>query len=66
MTDPTGGDLLADSLINQGVSTIFGIPGVQLDAAADALQSRTDQVDFICARNEQATTYMADGYARST
>ncbi len=66
MTDPTGGDLLADSLINQGVSRIFGIPGVQLDAAADALHSRTDQVDFICARNEQATTYMADGYARST
>lgn len=66
MTDPTGGNLLADSLINQGVSRIFGIPGVQLDAAADALHSRTDQVDFICARNEQATTYMADGYARST
>ena len=66
MTDPTGGDLLADSLINQGVSRIFGIPGVQLDAAADALHARTDQVDFICARNEQATTYMADGYARST
>jgi acetolactate synthase-1/2/3 large subunit len=66
MTDPTGGDLLADSLINQGVSRIFGIPGVQLDAAADALYARADQVDFICARNEQATTYMADGYARST
>lgn len=66
MTDPTGGDLLADSLINQGVSRIFGIPGVQLDAAADALYARTDKVDFICARNEQATTYMADGYARST
>lgn len=66
MTDHTGGDLLADSLINQGVSRIFGIPGVQLDAAADALHARADQVDFICARNEQATTYMADGYARST
>jgi acetolactate synthase-1/2/3 large subunit len=66
MTDHTGGDLLADSLINQGVSRIFGIPGVQLDAAADALHARADRVDFICARNEQATTYMADGYARST
>ncbi|MFS0853678.1 thiamine pyrophosphate-dependent enzyme [Microbacterium sp. 179-I 3D4 NHS] len=66
MTDPTGGDLLADSLLNQGVSRIFGIPGVQLDAAADALHARSDRVDFICARNEQATTYMADGYARST
>ncbi|MEU4016532.1 thiamine pyrophosphate-dependent enzyme [Microbacterium sp. NPDC028030] len=66
MTDHTGGDLLADSLINQGVSRIFGIPGVQLDAAADALHARADKVDFLCARNEQATTYMADGYARST
>jgi acetolactate synthase I/II/III large subunit len=66
MTERTGGELLADSLIAQGVSTVFGIPGVQLDAAADALYSRSDAVEFVCARNEQATTYMADGYARST
>ncbi|UOQ59574.1 thiamine pyrophosphate-binding protein [Leucobacter rhizosphaerae] len=66
MTQQTGGDLLAESLIAQGVDRIFGIPGVQLDAAADALHARADQIDFICARNEQATTYMADGYARST
>lgn len=66
MTEKTGGDLLAESLIAQGVTKIFGIPGVQLDAAADALYHRADQIDFVCARNEQATTYMADGYARST
>lgn len=66
MSQLTGGDLLAESLIAQGVDTVFGIPGVQLDAAADALYHRTDRVRFICARNEQATTYMADGYARST
>jgi len=66
MAENTGGELLADALITQGVDTIFGIPGVQLDAAADALQARADRIDFICARNEQATTYMADGYARST
>lgn len=62
----TGGGLLADSLIAQGVTRVFGIPGVQLDAATDALYARTDRVAFTCARNEQATTYMADGYARST
>nr|WP_274637644.1 thiamine pyrophosphate-dependent enzyme [Microbacterium bovistercoris] len=66
MTENTGGDLLAESLMAQGVDTIFGIPGVQLDAAADALYARSDRIRFICARNEQATTYMADGYARST
>jgi acetolactate synthase-1/2/3 large subunit len=66
MKEQTGGDLLAEALITQGVSRVFGIPGVQLDGAADALYARADQVEFICARNEQATTYMADGYARST
>lgn len=66
MTATTGGDLLADALISQGIDTVFGIPGVQLDGAADALYHRADRIDFVCARNEQATTYMADGYARST
>lgn len=62
----TGGDALAESLIAQGVDTIFGIPGVQLDPACDALYFRKDRIRFICARNEQAVTYMADGYARSS
>lgn len=62
----TGGDLLAQALVGQGVDRIFGIPGVQLDAASDALYKRSDDLSFTCARNEQATTYMADGYARST
>ncbi|MBP1326939.1 acetolactate synthase-1/2/3 large subunit [Leucobacter exalbidus] len=66
MTEMTGGELLAESLIAQGVTKIFGIPGVQLDGATDALYDRKDQIEFVCARNEQATTYMADGYARST
>lgn len=66
MTEQTGGDLLVESLATQGVNQIFGIPGVQLDAAADALYAQSDRIAFTCARNEQATTYMADGYARST
>ena len=45
---------------------IFGIPGVQLDEFTDALYADRDRVSFVCARNEQAATYMADGYARST
>ena len=66
MAERTGGQLLVDALAHQGVRTIFGIPGVQLDHAADALYQAADRISFFCARNEQATTYMADGYARST
>lgn len=62
----TGGDILAQALINQGVTRIFGIPGVQLDGATDALYRRADELAFTCARHEQGTTYMADGFARST
>ena len=66
MAERTGGQLLVDAFAHQGVRTIFGIPGVQLDHAADALYQAADRISFFCARNEQATTYMADGYARST
>lgn len=66
MTELTGGQLVAKSLAAQGVSRVFGIPGVQLDPVADALYEASDEIAFTCARNEQATTYMADGYARST
>jgi hypothetical protein len=61
MAERTGGQLLVDALAHQGVRTIFGIPGVQLDNAADALYQAADRISFFCARNEQATTYMADG-----
>lgn len=60
----TGGQLLVESLAAQGVRRIFGIPGVQLDAACDALYGASDRIAFTCVRNEQAATYMADGYAR--
>jgi acetolactate synthase-1/2/3 large subunit len=60
----TGGDALAEMLILNGVDTIFGLPGVQLDGLFNALWSRQDQLRVIHTRHEQATAYMADGYAR--
>ncbi len=66
MIERTGGQLLTEALARQGVHMIFGIPGVQLDELADALYAAGDQISFVCVRNEQATTYMANGYARST
>src|SRR5215471_7153143 len=65
-SQPTGGDLLADALHGAGVRVIFGLPGVQLDAAFDALARRADLVRVVHTRHEQATSYMADGYARAS
>jgi acetolactate synthase-1/2/3 large subunit len=62
----TGGEALVQSLIQEGIDTVFGLPGVQLDGAFDALYHAQDQVRVIHTRHEQATAYMADGYARST
>src|SRR5262245_15665929 len=62
----TGGQALVASLEREGVDTIFGLPGVQLDWAFDALHAAQDRIRVIHTRHEQATAYMADGYARST
>ncbi|MFT4040215.1 MAG: thiamine pyrophosphate-binding protein [Thermomicrobiales bacterium] len=62
----TGGQALIASLIENGVDTIFALPGVQLDPAFDALYDLTDQINVIHPRHEQAAAYMADGYARTT
>lgn len=66
MAEMTGGEALVASLINEGVSMIFGLPGVQLDGAFDALWGARDRIAVLHTRHEQATAYMADGYARTT
>src|SRR5205807_1233385 len=63
---PSGADLLVDSLQAHGIRVVFALPGVQLDPAFDALARRADRVRVIHTRHEQATSYMADGYARAT
>ncbi len=64
----TGGQALVASLINQGIDTIFALPGVQLDGAFDALYDAVaaGKLRVIHPRHEQTAAYMADGYARVT
>jgi acetolactate synthase-1/2/3 large subunit len=61
----TGGDAIVQSLLQHGVDTVFGIPGVQTYALFDAL-ARTPEIRVIVPRHEQSCAYMAFGYARST
>lgn len=62
----TGGDALVAQLVAEGVTDLFGIPGVQLDWATDALRRAQDRIRYWVPRHEQAASYMADGYARTT
>ncbi len=62
----TGGQALARQLVAEGVRDLFGIPGVQLDWATDALLDVEPDLRYWTPRHEQATSYMADGYARTT
>lgn len=62
----TGGEALIGQLLAEGVRDLFGIPGIQLDWAVDAVRRAAPELRYFTPRHEQATTYMADGYARTT
>ncbi|MGH3586652.1 MAG: thiamine pyrophosphate-binding protein, partial [Pseudonocardia sp.] len=62
----SGGDALARQLAHEGVTDMFGVPGVQLDHAVDGLAKVADRIRFHNTRHEQAAAYLADGYARTT
>ena len=66
MPHMTGGQALVQQLKMEGLDTVFGLPGVQLDWAFDALYEETRNLRLIHTRHEQACAYMADGYARAT
>ena len=61
----SGGEALAKSLVREGVEVVFGIPGIQIYGIIAALRDEPD-IRMITTRHEQATTYMADGYARAS
>ncbi len=64
MARMTGGEALVQSLYREGVRVVFGLPGVQLYGVLAALRDEP-RIRFIATRHEQATSFMADGYARA-
>jgi thiamine pyrophosphate-dependent acetolactate synthase large subunit-like protein len=65
MAKLAGGDWVVEALRAEGVSHVFGIPGVHNLAIYDALLRRPG-ITHILARHEQGAAFMADGYARSS
>ena len=61
----SGGEILVQCLIDEGVEYIFGYPGGAVLHIYDAL-FKQDKVKHILVRHEQGATHAADGYARSS
>ncbi|MCK5069068.1 MAG: acetolactate synthase large subunit, partial [Desulfocapsa sp.] len=59
-----GAELLVQCLENEGVTTIFGIPGEENLAFLEAL--RNSSIQLILTRHEQAAGFMAATYGRLT
>ncbi len=65
-TTMTTGAAIVERTLAHGVDTVFGLPGVQTYPIFDALALAGDRVRLIGARHEQATAYMAFGYAKAS
>ncbi|MCL4415952.1 MAG: thiamine pyrophosphate-binding protein, partial [Actinobacteria bacterium] len=65
MKELTGAQALLESLYNEGVEIIFGIPGGVLLAIYDAI-FKQNKIKHILMRHEQCAAHAADGYARAT
>ncbi|MFL2836506.1 MAG: thiamine pyrophosphate-binding protein [Alphaproteobacteria bacterium] len=65
MKKRTGAHVLVESLVNEGLTTIFGIPGVDTLSVYDAFLDYPS-VRAINVRHEQSAVFMADGYYRAS
>ena len=66
MKEITGSEALIQSLINEGVDTIFGYPGGAIMPVFDCLYDYKDKINHILVRHEQGATHAAQGYARTS
>ncbi len=61
-----GAEIVIESLIDQGVTDIFGYPGGTVLDIYDALYARSDRINHVLVSHEQHAAHAADGYARAT
>ena len=61
-----GSQILIETLLEQGVDTVFGYPGGAILNIYDALYKNSDRIRHIITAHEQGAAHAADGYARAT
>ncbi|MDR2144144.1 MAG: biosynthetic-type acetolactate synthase large subunit [Treponema sp.] len=62
----SGARILIEALVEEGVDTVFGIPGGQVLQIYDELYKHRDRIRHILVSHEQHAAHAADGYARSS
>ncbi len=62
----TGSRIIIESLIREGVDTIFGYPGGAVLNIYDELLNYKDKIRHILVRHEQGAAHAADGYSRAS
>lgn len=62
----TGSEIIAECLLEQGVTTVFGYPGGSVLNIYDTLYMYSDRINHIMTAHEQGAAHAADGYARAT
>ncbi|MGM9521246.1 MAG: biosynthetic-type acetolactate synthase large subunit [Oscillospiraceae bacterium] len=62
----TGAQITIETLIEQGVTDIFGYPGGQAINLYDAIYERSDRINHFLTAHEQGAAHAADGYSRAT
>jgi acetolactate synthase-1/2/3 large subunit len=62
----SGARILVESLIDEGVDTVFGIPGASVLHIYDELYKQRKRIRHILVTHEQHAAHAADGYARAS
>lgn len=61
-----GAQIVIETLIEQGVTDVFGYPGGQVLNIYDELYKASDRINHVLAAHEQGAAHAADGYSRAT
>lgn len=62
----TGGQIIWESLMAEGVEVVFGLPGGAILPTYDDLAKYEYPIHHVLVTHEQGASHMADGYARAT
>ncbi|OHC83890.1 MAG: thiamine pyrophosphate-binding protein [Rhodospirillales bacterium RIFCSPLOWO2_12_FULL_67_15] len=62
----TGGQLLVQGLVANGVSHVFSVPGESFLGALDALYDAQNAIRLVVCRQEGGAAYMAEAYGKLT
>ena len=62
----SGSRIIIETLIEQGVTDVFGYPGGQVLNIYDELYKASDRINHYLAAHEQGAAHAADGYSRAT